>query len=249
MTDQIVTPSLAKAMLEMPVSIEKDQENSFAHYQYSSADAVFANIRTQLAKQGLAPWQQEISMEVIEQTKQNKDGTERRSRWLKAKYQMALTPDGQAPMDNIELEGEIVTVMCEFTTAQAFAAIRTYALKYWLRGKLLLATGEFDADMLGNPLDIVPRPEKAPEKKPDGKWTIDRETFHCLRTGSFTSTIDSNRDLMRVLQRALSSEAIDIALKIATLNLELIEELPKAGQDVLAKKIKSLREQREAQDQ
>ena len=136
MTEQ--TTKLAEAVAKMKDSAPKDAKNAFKDYTYASADSLYRTIRPELAKAGFLPWQNEVSMEIIE-----RDKGQEKSHWLKATYELAITPDGAAPSP---AESERVTVMCQLVDAQSFQALRTYALKYYLRGKTLTATGELDLD-------------------------------------------------------------------------------------------------------
>ena len=131
-------PGVAEAMFKMSGTVEKDALNAFHKYKYASADSVYAAVREDIAQQGLAPWQDELSLETF--TTENDKG--KKVLWAQVMYEMALTPNGEKPPG----PGERVTIFADVTGPQSMGAIRTYALKYWLRGKLLISTGEGDLD-------------------------------------------------------------------------------------------------------
>ena len=131
---------LAEALAGMDGHAKRDCRNQHGGYDYASADSIFACVRLPLAKVGLAIWQQQVELEFIDVPGKG----DKPSRWMKATYEFALTPDGQAPAEG---EAERVTVGCQLLGAQSFGAIRTYALKYWLRGKCLISTGDRAEDI------------------------------------------------------------------------------------------------------
>ena len=175
MTENI-SNHLAAAIDAMPGAVPKDSRNKHAGYDYASADSIYLSVRNHLAKSGLSVWQDEESVEVVGKVSKEEVA------WVRATYKMALIKGATATQS--EMDGaEKVTVMTPVRNAQAFAAIRTYALKYWIRGKCLLAIGDVEEDIDQEPNN----PIKAVEK---GEWTLDPETFVLNQVGSWTNPQD-----------------------------------------------------------
>ena len=119
-------------------TIPKNGYNAHAGYKYASIDDVLESVRAPLAEQGLTIWCDEDSSEiqVIEGT-----GNARNRVLLVVHYQMGFSKDGETPA-----AVERQTIITPYLGAQTSQAVRSYAIKYWLRGKLMLGTGDTDAD-------------------------------------------------------------------------------------------------------
>ena len=141
MTEQ--TTKLAEAVAEMPCCRPQGLQRTHSRN-------LTMPVPTPSTEPSGLNWPRQVSfpgktrspMEIIEREKYV-EGVEEKSHWLKATYELAITPDGAAPHP---AESERCTVMCPLTDASSFQALRTYALKYYLRGKTLTATGELDVD-------------------------------------------------------------------------------------------------------
>ena len=137
--DELTKNRLAEAIADIRGAVEKDAHNKHHDYDYATADAIYLAVRDGLAKAGLTIYQQEVSREFIDHTG-GRGGTQR---WLIAEYDLGFqTSIALAPHVL-----ERVTAVIHVATPQSFAAVRTYALKWWIRGKCLLATGDFAEDM------------------------------------------------------------------------------------------------------
>ena len=246
-------PGVAEAMFNMSGTVKKDAKNEFHEYEYASADAVYAEVRAHLAQQGLAPWQDELSLETF--TTENNKG--KKVLWVEVTYEMALTPNG----GKLQEPGERVTIFAEVTGPQSMGAIRTYALKYWLRGKLLISTGEGDLDQgekeaprgerqqrrstqqkpanrTRNQTQPSGRPREAAEPVPAedadiAHWQIDEETLKYQLVGEFPDDLTTHRELLRVLRAEFSKNNNTRFVKICEVNVEAIRTLPETGQAML----------------
>ena len=234
-------PSLAAALMELPNDVEKDKEHSHYKYKYATADAVFGAVRKVLAKEGLAVWMQQVSFELEEilRTVTNKKTGEVEANgvhrlYAKVTFEFAITPDGKRPADG---EGELFFLMDEILGVQSFMKIRTLALKYWLRTKGLISTGEGDADESDHfDKNEKPGAEKTqqPKEKSTGKWTLDDKTFKYEESGNFLSEADAQRELTSKLLKDLGPKADSKrASAIYLANLDLIKTLTKHGQKTL----------------
>ena len=145
-------------------SAPKDEVHSHGKYPYASADSIYVTLRRAIAEAGLHPYQQEISLEI---TKGKGD-----AEWIMARYAFALITDPGDPPDPETCEH--VSAGCPLTGASSFAAIRTYAQKYWLRGKFLIATGDKAEDMIDAKQDGE-KPPKVPEGASAGKTSTDKK--------------------------------------------------------------------------
>lgn len=229
-------------ILAVKDAIEQDAENTFAGYPYSSADAVYAAVRVAIAEQGLAPWMQEIEKEFRE----GKNDRGKRVLWGEFCFEIALTPGGRRPEEG---QGERITIISPITGPQSMAAIRTYALKYWLRGKLLLETGEGDLDHDGRgtpPADGEPLRRRrrrrdddggdvpGPEDDGIGHWELDTETLEYRKVGEFPDEISGHRDLLRSLRSLYWQDDDELFIAVLEKNIDLYKALPPLGQKVIS---------------
>ena len=215
-------PDLTAALLDMPAAIPKDATNTFAGYDYASADSLFAAIRPGLAKNGLAVYQNEVESETFRT--EGKDG--KTVLWQRAVYDFGITPGGVAPE-----HPERMTQYCQVTGAQSSGAIRTYALKYYLRAKCLLATGETDVDAMPSEA-----PPSAPLSQP-GKWTQNPETLEYALADSFPDKIAEQRALFLLLRKDMDA---DNAVDIYKANEAAINTMPPEGRKYLEKRFAAL---------
>ena len=177
MSDNERLTTLTEGLSEAGSTVAKDLRNDHAGYEYASADAIYKHVRDPLLATGLLPYQTELS----------KIWHERGSAWwLEVEYGLALTTGGVPPAhDGLER----VTVLVRVMGSQSLGAARTYALKYWLRGKLLLATGDQAED-----LDAAPA-------EPPGKRPV-KEMLAAKRAAipaNNSWSDDDRKDLMKML--------------------------------------------------
>ena len=137
--------------------IPHDSENRWAGYRYASADAVYLALRPIMAKHGLAvrhtcsepvPLSHRDAEFLILPVSVGWEGDE-------------YTAHHYVPLNTAGKKG--VTL-----SAQDMQAAITYAVKYFLRTRLLLDTGEPDADDSVRQ-DVVPNPEPAAFPRLQGK--------------------------------------------------------------------------------
>ena len=139
-----VDNALARAILELPDRIEYDAFNPHGKYNYASADKMYQTIGKVLAKHGLTVWQNEAEISYQE--------TPTGTLLVLVSYDMGFQTDpGKAPEHTERMTGS-----AQFRSAQDIAAARTYAMKYWLRSKMLIATGEPDTDAQDAPQGYTP---------------------------------------------------------------------------------------------
>ena len=113
--------------------IHKDATNKYAGYNYASADSVFEKLRKLMGKNNLVVSVNEVDFNM------HGEGNKPHARVVfDITLAHALTGEITSP--------ERITVQSQYTGPQSVQAIRTYALKYWLRAKFLLSTGETDID-------------------------------------------------------------------------------------------------------
>ena len=126
---QLAGEAVAKAMGEIK-EVEKDSYNKFQKYDYASADSVFRACREAISKAGIC-----ITMKQIA-CKYEKIGDGDKI-YINTVFAMSC--------ENGYNE-EQIHMLVPFLGPQSVQAARTYALKYYLRTKFLLPTGERDAD-------------------------------------------------------------------------------------------------------
>ena len=157
MTDQIdqqqelsLNDRVAAAMAEI-TKIDFDSQNSYDKYKFASADAVYAHVRPILAKHLITLRHEVAGLDSIEVT--GKGGQAQTVRLLNVR---------------VWFEGDVkpppVPIPLARFAPQAIQAAITYATKYFLRGRLLLETGEPDLDAEATESNA---PEATPEPEPE----------------------------------------------------------------------------------
>ena len=101
-------------------------------YEYTSADAMYELLRPLLAEHGLV-----LRFNIIDWTEETVTPRSGKPfRWAKIKAEFSFNDDApETRIQGVALYGP-----------QGYGAAATYLQKYWLRGKLFLATGEDDLD-------------------------------------------------------------------------------------------------------
>lgn len=178
-TTSIAAPKnpIAQAMAEIRGQIDFDSRNNFAGYNYASGDAIYAACREAIANAGLTLWQDEIDFKFTEIGGKTVCQVVYGFAMSMGIVKPPMTNDGGKPSSRGAGLGkgtdnwERVTVVDSWKGVQTGQALRTYALKYWLRGKFLLATGEPDTDAdIGNGGSTPPPPQRQqPKPKPQPK--------------------------------------------------------------------------------
>lgn len=126
-----VTKQVCYAMAAIK-QVPKSSFNAFAKYHYASADDVFSVIRPILAEHNLEIRATEVDREVV----QHHDG----KNWMLISYEIGFVGG------NFDRR----TIYVPLNSSQSLQAAATYAVKYWLRTKLLIDTGEADLDANGD---------------------------------------------------------------------------------------------------
>ena len=136
------------------VKVDHDLKHAFG-YGYSSADAIYSAVRESIAKHEYRLWMHEAEKEW----RQNPIvGTEKLGApILVITYEIALVREGEdVPPPE---QRERVTVGMEITKVQNFGALRTSALKFYIRSALFLPTGEREeSNGNGSAMATSPKP-------------------------------------------------------------------------------------------
>ena len=127
MTERTINDRITAVMGEMN-NVPKDAFNAHGKYKYASADAVYDAVRPVLARHGLSVTYAMQPMEV---------------------FNVAQKETTILPVI-VWFEGEerraVNRIPLTFLTAQGVQAAITYAVKYFLKTRLLLNTGDADVD-------------------------------------------------------------------------------------------------------
>ena len=218
--------SLTDAVSKIAGKIPYDAQNPEKNYAYTSADAIFAAVRDALAEEGLGVWMQEDDIQIIPQN----EGIWKRP-WWRVRYGLALTADAGPPEDGQEIEYR--TVVVPWVSDKSLASAATYALKYYLRSKLLIATGEdddLDAQPGGEGTDTPTGPEPEPVnpysvevgrivEAPDTDWPSEKARLKWL--------FKAARDHLE------ACESGSVCQTFMVTNTKLLGELPEKGLDAL----------------
>lgn len=134
MSKENIHAALALALAEIH-RLKKDDKNQHGGYKYVSVDDVKDHVRPILAKHGLTVSVSEASFELVPIAKEK--GT---TMSALIAYEVTIWHvSGQ------KLPGDRITICLPYTGAQTAGAARSYAVKEWMKGTLLVSTGEKDA--------------------------------------------------------------------------------------------------------
>ena len=188
-----LTKRIAKAMGEIE-AIPRNGENTHHRYHYATIDDVYDGVRQALANNGLAVSQSEVSCEIA-------------SGRLVVKYDIGFMG---GPVERVTVSGKYNSG----SEAQSHQTLASYAMKYWLRSKLLLSTGERDNDdqqQDGN-LKIAPKPPVPRKQGDDVKERVKKavETGVKRQTGAKPAAkLDESEEIYRVFVDAAKAQGID----------------------------------------
>ena len=133
---------VAAAMAAMGSVVKKDARNKHGGYDYASADAIYEHSRMAIAEAGLSVWMDEKKLWTTT-SEPNAQGKTTDTLWVR--FEIGFSLDGITPPP--KKTRERITATTYLTSPQSLAAVRTYAEKYWIRGKFMLATGDLAEDM------------------------------------------------------------------------------------------------------
>ena len=174
---QIIMEKVCNAMAEVG-AVPKRAQNKHGGYFYATADDVYDSVRKILAKAGLVPKSTQTDCQ-IEHVGEGKD----RKTWLRIDFALKFlgeeTPDEK-------------TIMLQFFGPQSFQAASTYALKYWLRDRLLLSTGEGDLD------NYETDPDSTPDQQPPALRRASTVGLHSNRVDDIMGAISSPKEARKV---------------------------------------------------
>ena len=125
---------LAAAISKMETVPKNGERGGREGYKYATADDVYAACRVALAGEGVVIRQQEIS-QVTDDTYTGTNGKK-----IFFTYHLWFECAGE------QEERDVRQIAVVVYGVQGYQAAATYALKYWLRSRLLLPTGEPDLD-------------------------------------------------------------------------------------------------------
>ena len=241
------TERLARAILAIQgVFADGDMINHKSkkkEYSYAKVDDIFVEVRGALANEGLVPWQSAVFLDFRERKDYNGKvvGESIFSQSLHAIL---------GPGETVPAEGEAESVFIEAPKfgPQSFAAIRTFAEKYYLRTKLLLPIGseldDFDSVFYDQEKPQDDNDNKS-KKSIRGTWTLS-ESGKFQEKGEWTKEYDRIVDLFKALRTEITKDpdpdTLDLAFlrKVMVINKEIIKELPQDAIDALEECIKPL---------
>ena len=215
------TERLARVMAEAPV-IHQDQEfkSNKVNYKYASAESVCKSMRPLLARHGLT-----INLDtyyyVDQMTVLNPDGREIIVYNRMMKVSIGLSDE---PMTHI-------TMPVVHNTPQGFQSAITFAVKYFLKSKFLLETGELDMETKNvDPREPRPLPRKIAVNLDESKnivFSTDTQWDDAQWAHS------ALQQVYLCLTRLLETSTVDDLRAIIENNREVIARIPQLGLDML----------------
>lgn len=209
-TSNELATALASALREIH-RLKKDDKNQHGGYAYVSVDDVKDHVRPILAKHGLTVAVTEQTFELVQV--QGKSNT---TTCALIRYAVTIRhTSGEAT------EPDIITICLPYTGAQTAGAARSYAVKEWAKGSLLVSTGEKDQIVGGADADAYAQQE-------------------------YTAPATITADQFRTLQSLIEKTGTDEAKLLAYLKADSLETLTVAqfrtAELALKKKISSKQE-------
>ena len=179
---------IAAAMAEI-TTVQKRGQNKFAGYDYATADDVYDALRPILARHGLTVWQRVVGLREIDH---------KGASFLVLEVATGLDGEDPDKIPPVPVPLNTTTTKGVRLDAQAIQAGLTYAQKYYLRSRFLIATGDPDADADAPQVVDASKEPKAPARKqkaaaeaapikieingPEVDWTI-------VQLGEFSDTV------------------------------------------------------------
>lgn len=218
-------------------SLAHDACNTHSDYNYASADKFYQALQQPLAEAELVVRCDEVDCRLF--TVPNRDGRP----MLHARFVYELGFVGYPGAERRSLVLQVIG-------PQSFQAAETYARKYWLRGKFLVATGETD-DVDAEPRYGADNPAPVPDRppSPDPRSTADAADTPALPAATpstngvpdlaadlpddFASELDRQRHLYRAFGTAM--QATDDPGAVVDGNRGLWGDIPETGRVQLLK--------------
>lgn len=140
--------SIAKAICTVQRDMEavkKSQYNSFAKYNFASADDIYAAVARKFAQVGLVIYPLELTRPKVERLEfTDNKGITKISQWGSFHFGYMLATEQDSWFD----EGSARSIFIQLTGPQTFNAAESFCQKQYLRGLLKLPTGDMDLDSL-----------------------------------------------------------------------------------------------------
>lgn len=139
-----IAEAVSAVMRDTGAQVGTDGTNQHYKFGYVSIDKMMFHLRQSMAENGLSFSMNEVSFDLRE--RQDKYG--KTNLMIIAKYEFWLTWKDQ------KTDPEGLTQTAVLIKEQTIGAIRSYAIKYWLRAKFMLCIGEEDLDASGRRIEI-----------------------------------------------------------------------------------------------
>lgn len=144
-----ISEAIAAVIADTPAGIGTTDKNPHFKYGYTSIDAVLKHLRSAMAKHG-------VSLCMSEENFESFTRGQKAALYVKVTFSFWLTWQDQ------ETPKETLTQVANFKNAQSIGALRSYACKYWLRLKFMLALGEKDLDASTDTIPVQQSPGPYP---------------------------------------------------------------------------------------
>ena len=213
------------AMGNIPDKLEKDAENTYQHYRYTSSSHLFSVVRRAVIEAGLIPWQHELSCDILEP---DAKGTTH----VRIKLELGFSTSIHRPDPE---DCEHITVATPMGGPQTFSALRKFAVKYWLIDKFLIGAFGPEEDLDATDAHYSSKKAQKPDRKTEGYWSLDAD-LNLVPHGTWKNDLERQRGLMKTLisifdvDKDRNKDELVRAQKIADQNMRLIHKnLPEPG--------------------
>jgi hypothetical protein len=131
MSEQAAINAAINAAMGQIQKLAKDDRNQHGNYSFASVDAFLDMCRPICAEHGLHPQVDSISTETF--------NAGNGKLWAKFSYKMAMSHISGEKTENVGMD-----IMLPLTGAQTSGSAQSYAVKQFLRGLLMISTGDKD---------------------------------------------------------------------------------------------------------
>ena len=213
-----ILPAISAAMSQV-AKVGKSGRNEHDKYNFASVDDFLAMVNPVCAANGLIIHMDEAGSETFARKGKFGDST-----WMRARYHITLMHSSGQHLPTVTRTVEVLS-----NGSQAFGSAQSYVLKQYLRGVLLIATGDKDdADLQATDNgEIVEHRAARPDAAQTAATSIGRaETLDMLKEiwKGLPKSVQANPDVIAAKDKRKSE--LDLCDSIDNPAAEIDDEIP-----------------------